>query len=64
MADRPWSAAERGIGPVEHELTVHLEKAHELARRARHANDAVQAEIDRALEIADQLVGRVFDRER
>ena len=48
---------ETRIRPIEHELTMHLERAHELAERAQRSNDAVQHEIDRALEIADRLRG-------
>ncbi len=43
------------ISPIEHELTMHLERAHELAERAKRANGVVQQEIDRAREIADAL---------
>ena len=46
-----------GIGPIEHQLTLHLERAHELAERAQRANDAAQYEIDRAMEIAEHLRG-------
>ena len=58
-ADRFGGSAERGIGPIEHELTMHLERAHELAERAQRSNDAVQHEIDRALEIFDRLRSHV-----
>jgi len=40
---------------IEHELTVRLERASDLSERAKRANDAVQHEIERALEIADEL---------
>ena len=40
---------------IEHELTLHLERASDLSQRAKRANDAAQHEIDRALEIADEL---------
>jgi len=40
---------------VEHELTMRLERATDLAERAKRANDAAQHEIDRALQIADEL---------
>jgi hypothetical protein len=43
---------------------MHLERAHELGERAQRANDAVQHEIDRALEIADRLRGRIGSHER
>lgn len=42
---------------IEHELTVRLERASDLSERAKRANTAAQHEIDRALEIADQLRG-------
>ena len=42
---------------IEHELTVRLERASDLSERAKRANDAAQHEIDRALEIADELRG-------
>ena len=40
---------------IEHELTLRLERASDLSERAKRANDAAQHEIDRALEIADEL---------
>ena len=43
------------VSPIEHELTMHLERAHELAERAKRSNGAVQQEIDRAREIASAL---------
>ena len=49
----------RGIRPIEHELTMHLARAHELAQRARRANGAVQHEIERARAIVDQLSEQV-----
>jgi DNA anti-recombination protein RmuC len=42
---------------IEHELTLHLERASDLSQRAKRANDAAQHEIERAREIADQLRG-------
>jgi len=47
------------IGPIEHRLTMHLERAHELGERAKRSNGAVQHEIERAQEIADRLRNRV-----
>ena len=51
---------------IEHELTVRLERASDLSERAKRANDAAQHEIDRALEIADELrdvtLGSAFAR--
>ncbi len=43
------------MSPIEHELTMHLERAHELAERAKRANGHVQQEINRAREIANAL---------
>ena len=40
---------------------MHLERAHELAERAQRSNDAVQHEIERALEIFDRLRGHMSD---
>jgi signal transduction histidine kinase len=40
---------------IEHELTLRLERATDLSERAKRANDAAQHEIDRALQIADEL---------
>jgi hypothetical protein len=59
--ERSDESAERRIGPIEHELSLHLERAHELAERAQRSNDAVQHEIDRALEIFDRLRDHVAD---
>ena len=42
---------------IEHELTMRLERASDLSERAKRANDAAQHEIDRALQIADELRG-------
>ena len=42
---------------IEHELTLRLERASDLSERAKRANDAAQHEIDRALQIADELRG-------
>jgi hypothetical protein len=42
---------------IEHELTLRLERASDLAERAKRANDAAQHEIECALKIADQLRG-------
>ena len=42
---------------IEHELTLRLERASDLSERAKRANDAAQHEIERALEIADELRG-------
>ena len=42
---------------IEHELTRRLARASDLSERAKRANDAAQHEIERALEIADELRG-------
>jgi len=44
---------------IEHELTVRLERASDLSELAKRANDAAQHEIDRALQIADEIAGRL-----
>jgi hypothetical protein len=46
---------EHSISPIEHELTMHIERAHELSERAQRANTAVQHEMERARAIADEL---------
>ena len=59
MAADKSSGARRIIGSIEHELTLHLERAHDLAERAQRSNDAVQHEIDRARAIAEDLRSRM-----
>lgn len=59
--DSSGGSADQIIGGIEHELTIRLERAHELSERAQRSNDAVQHEIDRAMEIADRLRGRFHD---
>ena len=61
MAAKKFSILHGSIGPIEHELTMHLERAHELAERAQRSNDAVQLEIDRARAIAEGLRGQMID---
>ena len=59
------SAANRyAISPIEFELTMHLERAHELGERAKRSNGAVQQEIDRARDIANTLCNEVADLPR
>jgi hypothetical protein len=48
---------------IEHELTLRLERASDLAERAKRANDAAQHEIDCALKIADDLRGVSLESE-
>ena len=55
---------ELGIGPIEHELTLHLERAHELGERAARSNGAVQLEIARAREIAEEITSCVRTSKR
>jgi hypothetical protein len=54
--DETRGVDERGIAPLEHELTMHLERAHDLAERAQQSNDRAQHEIERARQIADDLL--------
>jgi len=49
---------------IEAELTRHLKRASELSERAKLANDAVQHEIDRAMEICDRLRDVSFESSR
>ena len=65
MAAEKFSTGRHSIGPIEHELTMHLERAHELAERAQRSNDAVQQEINRARAIAEDIRGHMNeDRHR
>ena len=47
------------VGPIEEQLKLHLERAHELGERAKRSNGAVQNEIERARKIASELADRV-----
>ena len=49
-----WDIDDATYG-IEHELTLRLERASDLSERAKRANDAAQHEIERALQIADEL---------
>jgi hypothetical protein len=61
--DRSGGAARRnGMTDLEEELTLHLERANELGRRAKRANDAVEEELRRTWLIADALRGAATDR--
>jgi hypothetical protein len=51
-----------GITHLEDELTRHLERANELGRQAKRANDAVEEELRQTRLIADALRGAVTDR--
>ena len=55
---------ERRVAPLEHELTMRLERAHLLAERAQRSNDAVQHDIERAVEIAAEILVHVNARGR
>jgi hypothetical protein len=46
---------------LEEELTARLERANELGRRAKRANDAVEEELRRTREIADAIRGAAVD---
>ena len=56
---RQMAPHELGIGPIEHELTMHLERAHELGERAARSNNAAQLEITRARQIAQEMTNCV-----
>ena len=53
------AAHQLGIGLVEHELTMHLQRAHELGERAAHSNGVAQVEIARAREIVEEITSCV-----
>ena len=53
------AAHQLGIGPVEHELTMHLQRAHELGERAARSNGAARVEIARAREIVEEMTSCV-----
>ena len=57
--DQESSVDERTLAPLEHELTMHLERAHLLAERAQRSNETAQHDIDRVCEIADELLIQV-----
>jgi hypothetical protein len=59
--NRSDAANRNPISPIELELTMHLERAHELGERAKQSNGAVQEEIDRARQIANALCDEVAD---
>ena len=46
-------------GTLEHELTQHLERAHELGERAKESNGALVEQLRRAGKIADELKDRL-----
>ena len=55
---------EWGVGPIDHELSMHLDRAHELGERAKRSNDQAQYEIDQAMQIAERLRGHFTPRSR
>jgi hypothetical protein len=50
-----------GMTHLEEELTMHLERANELGRRVKRANDAVEEELRRTRQIADTIRGVTDD---
>lgn len=50
-----------GMSFLEEELTMHLERANELGRRVKLANDAVEEQLRRTQLIADALRGAADD---
>lgn len=50
-----------GMTDLEAELTMHLERAHELGRLVKQANDAVEEELRRTRLIAEALRGAAGD---
>ena len=62
MATRSEGDRRSRFEGLEHELTEHLERAHELGERAQRSNDIAQEAIDRALEIANRLRGQMSER--
>ncbi len=64
MAREEWGAGPQplnGMQQIEFELTLHLERAHELGARARRSNDAVEEQLRRTRQIADILRGVADD---
>ena len=51
-----------GMTQLENELTRHLERANELGRQAKLANDAVEEELRLTRLIAEALRGAANDR--
>jgi hypothetical protein len=65
MAGDTADSGRRGVNVLAHfedELTLHLERANELGRLVRRANDNVEEELRRTREIADTLRGVAEDR--
>lgn len=53
-----WSAGSHmlnGMEQVEHELSLHLERAHELGARAQRSNDAVEEQLRLTRQLADTI---------
>jgi hypothetical protein len=51
-----------GMAHLEEELTAHLERANELGRLVKRANDEVEEQLRRTQEIADTLRGVADDQ--
>lgn len=65
MAGDSTERGPRGANAMAHleeELTLHLERANELGRLVKRANDNVEEELRRTREIADTLRGVTDDR--
>jgi hypothetical protein len=62
--EEPKMRSDHPMSPIEHELTMHLERAHELAERAKRANGNARHEIERARAIADALNEEVVNGRR
>ena len=58
VRDRPdgWMIG-GAMSDLERELTMHLERAHELGERMKRSNTAVDEELRRTRQIADALMG-------
>jgi hypothetical protein len=52
-----WQAINGAMSDLEHELTMHLERAFELGERMKRSNTAVDEELRRTRQIADALKG-------
>jgi len=46
-----------GMSDLEHELALHLERAHELGERVKQSNTAVEEQLRLTRELADVLRG-------
>lgn len=55
--DSDWRAINGAMSDLEHELTMHLERAYELGERMKRSNTAVDEQLRRTRRIADALKG-------